>query len=300
VSVLQFDGIGVKVSSEEKVLFPDDGITKGELIAYYRRIAEWMIPHVRERPLSMLRYPEGIGHDGFYQQEAPDYFPEWVDRIELDKKDGRIVHAVCNHAATLVYLANQNTITPHVWLSRVDRLYEPDQIIFDLDLPGDDFEAVRLAARAVRDILEEQGLTAFVMTTGSNGMHVRAPIQRRHKFDEVRAYARDLAEELALRHPDRLTTEQRKVKREGRIYLDVLRIAYGQTAVPPYAVRARPGAPVATPLDWSEIGRTGPRTYTIRNIFRRLGQKADPWADMFEHAADIRLNRRARSSESAA
>lgn len=291
MSTLQLDGISVQVSSEEKVLFPDDGITKGELVEYYRRIAALMVPHVRDRPLSMRRYPDGIGREGFFQQEAPEYFPEWIDRIEVEKKGGRIVHALCNHPATLVYLANQNTITPHVWLSRVDRLYEPDQIIFDLDPPDDDFTGVRFAARAVRKLFEEVGLTAFVMTTGSSGLHVRAPIERGYQFDDVRAYARALAEELAHGYPDRLTTEQRKKKREGRIYLDVMRIAYGQTAVPPYAVRARAGAPIATPIDWDELGRVGPRTFTIRNIFRRLGQKPDPWSKMYNHAVAIQPDR---------
>lgn len=289
MSSLQFGRITVETSSEDKILFPDSGITKGDLIEYYRRVAETMVPHIVDRPLSMRRYPEGIGGEGFFQQEAPEYFPDWIDRIEVDKKDGRIVHALCNSPATLVYLANQNTITPHVWLSRVDRLREPDQIIFDLDPPDDDFGNVREAARAVKVILEEQGLKAFVMTTGSSGLHVRAPIRRGHSFDDVRAYARALAAELARRFPDRLTTEQRKNKRRGRIYLDVMRIAYAQTAVPPYAVRAREEAPIATPIDWEELGGVGPRTYTIRNIFRRLGQKTDPWAGMFTHAAAINL-----------
>lgn len=286
---ISFDSLTVETSSEDKVLFPDSGITKGDLIEYYRRIADAMVPHLKDRPLSMRRYPNGIDEDGFFQQEAPDYFPAWIEKVEVDKKDGRIVHALCNSAATLVYLANQNTVTPHVWLSRVDKLNEPDQIVFDLDPPGDDFAQVRSAARAVKEIFEERGLSPFLMTTGSSGVHVRAPIRRGHSFDEVRAYARSLAAELARRHPNELTTEQRKAKRAGRIYLDVMRIAYAQTAVPPYAVRARPEAPIATPIDWSELGSVGPRTYTIRNIFRRLGQKHDPWADMYRSAASIRL-----------
>lgn len=286
---ISFDGLTVETSSEDKVLFPDSGITKGDLIEYYRRIADAMVPHMKDRPLSMRRYPNGIDEDGFFQQEASDYFPSWIEKVEVDKKGGRIVHALCNSPATLVYLANQNTVTPHVWLSRVDRLHEPDQIVFDLDPPGDDFAQVRSAARAVKEIFEERGLSAFLMTTGSSGVHVRAPIRRGHSFDEVRAYARSLAAELARRRPKELTTEQRKEKRAGRIYLDVMRIAYAQTAVPPYAVRARPEAPIATPIDWSELSSVGPRTYTIRNIFRRLGQKSDPWADMHRSAASIRL-----------
>lgn len=285
---LQVGKTSIETSSLDKVLFPEDGITKGELIDYYRRIADTMVPHMKDRPLTMRRYPSGINENGFYQQEAPDYFPDWVDRVEVEKQDGKIVHAVCNTAAALVYLANQNTITPHVWLSRVDKPREPDQIVFDLDPTGNDFDRVRDAARAVKAVFEEHGLTAFLMTTGSSGVHVRSPIRRGHSFDDVRAYARRLADDLADQYPDELTTEQRKNKRQGRIYLDVMRIAYAQTAVTPYAVRARAGAPIATPLDWSELGRATATSYNMRNIFRRMGQKKDPWKDMYSHAASIR------------
>lgn len=289
MSEVQIDSRTIETSSLDKVLFPNDGITKGELITYYRRIAETMVPYLRDRPLTMRRFPNGIEEDGFYQQGMPDYFPDWIGRIEVEKKGGTIVHALCNDAATLVYLANQNTVTPHVWLSRTDRLHEPDQIVFDLDPPGADFNLVRTAARYVKEIFEERGLSAYVMTTGSKGVHVRAPIERGHTFDAVRAYARTLAAELAERHAEKVTTEQRKNKRGGRVYLDVMRVAYGQTAVPPYAVRARAGAPIAAPIEWDELGRVKPDTYTVRNIFRRMGQKADPWKDMFDHASALSM-----------
>lgn len=286
---LQLGGHTVETSSLDKVLFPKDGITKGELVDYYRRIADVMVPHMEERPISMRRFPNGIGESGFFQQEAPEYFPEWIDRVTVEKQGGEIVHAICNDAATLVYLANQNTITPHVWLSRIDKLRRPDQIVFDLDPPGGDFAKVRRAARHVKAIMEEEGLTAFLMTTGSKGVHVRAPIRRDHDFDDVRAYARRLADALAERHPKELTTEQRKEKRQGRIYLDIMRIAYAQTAVTPYAVRAREGAPIATPLEWDELGSATPQKYTVRNIFRRMGQKDDPWGGMSRYAKRITL-----------
>ena len=288
MATLQFGHLTVQTSSPGKVLFPKSGITKGELVDYYRRIADTMVPHMQGRPLSMRRFPEGIGKSGFFQQEAPDYFPDWIDRITVDKEGGTIVHAICNSAATLVYLANQNTVTPHVWLSRVDQLRMPDQIVFDLDPSGDDFSMVRRACRHVKEILEEHGLSTFLMTTGSKGVHVRAPIEREFEFDEVRAFARQLATELVKRYPDELTTEQRKKNRDGRIYLDVMRIAYAQTAVTPYAVRSREGAPVATPIEWDELGRVTPQKYTIRNIFKRMGQKSDPWARMWSEARSIR------------
>lgn len=284
MSKLSFGQIDVETSSLDKVLFPESGISKGELIDYYHRIGDSMVVHMRGRPLTMVRFPNGIGKGGFIQQEAPDYFPDWIDTVTVDKEGGKIVHAICNNVATLVYLANQNTITPHVWLSRTDALRKPDQIIFDLDPSGDDFGRVRRAARYVRDILEEHGLTVFLMTTGSSGVHVRAPIRPDADFDVVRAFARRLADELVDRHPEELTTEQRKNKRQGKLYLDVMRIAYAQTSVSPYAVRAREGAPVATPIDWDELGSATARKYTIRNIFRRMGRKNDPWANMHDAA----------------
>ncbi len=284
---LRVEKYTIKTSSLDKVMFPADGITKGDVVEYYRRIADTMVPYMKNRPLTMRRYPNGIATDGFYQQEAPEYFPDWIDRVTVEKEGGEIVHAVCNHAATLVYLANQNTITPHVWLSRVDKAQYPDQIVFDLDPPGEDFAAVRRAAQYVREILEEHGHTAFIMTTGSSGVHVRAPIRRDYDFDVVRGYARRLADNLVERYPEEVTTEQRKDKRRGRIYLDVMRIAYAQTAVTPYALRALDGAPIATPIEWEELADATPRRYTIRNLFRRIGRKKDPWKDMLRHAARL-------------
>lgn len=281
----------VELSSLEKVLFPDDGITKGDLIDYYRRIAETMLPYLEERPLSMERFPDGLDGSSFYQKEIPDYFPDWIDRTAIDVKGEKTTQqqVVCNNGATLVYLANQACLTPHVWLSQVDRLDHPDRLIFDLDPPGADFEPVRRAAQALRDILEEVELSSFVMTTGSQGLHVVVPLDRQAEFDAVRSFARELVEQLATRAPQQLTTAVRKEKRDDRVFLDYLRNAYGQTAVPPYAVRAKAGAPVATPLAWEELGNSElhAQSYTIHNIFRRLGQKSDPWAGISQHAHSL-------------
>jgi bifunctional non-homologous end joining protein LigD len=278
----------VELSSLEKVLFPDDGITKGDLIEYYRRIAETMLPHLEGRSVSMQRFPDGLEGSGFYQKEIPHYFPDWIDRVSLEVKEEQTeqVQVVCNNEATLVYLANQACLTPHVWLSRVDRLNNPDKLIFDLDPPADDFKPVRFAARSLREMLQELELVSYVMTTGSRGLHVIVPLDRQADFDTVRSFARDLVQLLAKRKPEQLTTAVRKEKRDGRLFLDYLRNAYGQTAVPPYAIRAKPGAPVAAPLEWEELGRSElhPQSYTIHNIFRRLGQKPDPWAGMMDQA----------------
>jgi bifunctional non-homologous end joining protein LigD len=282
------------VTHPDKVMFPDDGITKAELVDYYVEVAAVMIPHIRDRPLTQQRFPDGIDGETFWHKQIPGYFPSWVPRVGVRTEKGPQEQILCNEAATLAYLANQNCITPHVWLSRADRLHQPDQIIVDLDPPGDDFEPVRQGALLTKAILEDIGLAPFVKTTGSKGLHVAAPLRRGTDFEDVREFSRALAGVLAARD-ERLTTEVRKDKRRGRVFVDVGRNAYGQTAVPPYAVRARPGAPVATPLDWEEVRdrRLSPRRYTLRNLGRRLSRDGDPWKGMGRRARSFRAPARA-------
>jgi bifunctional non-homologous end joining protein LigD len=285
---LRFGRVSVELSNLDKILFPDAGITKGKLVEYYRKVADRMLPYLVDRPVSMHRFPDGIEGEGFYQKKISDYFPDWIDRVEVEKEGGRVTHVVCQNAATMVYLANQACITPHVWLSRRDRLDHPDRLIFDLDPPGDEFTVVRRAARALRDLLEELGLASFPMTTGGRGIHVVVPLDRSADFDAARHFARDVAELVSRRDPKRLTTETRKNKRKGRLFVDTMRNAYAQTAVPPFAVRPRKGAPVAMPIGWDELGspRLRGNAYNVRNAFRRLDRVGDPWKGM---------NRRARS-----
>jgi bifunctional non-homologous end joining protein LigD len=285
----------VALTHPGKVLFPDDGITKADLASYHERVAEWMLPHVRGRPVSMQRFPDGIGGKGFFHKDVPDYFPDWIRRVEVPKSNGSVRHAVISGADTLVYLVGQNTITPHVWLSRADRVWQPDRLVIDLDPPPEqDFAAVRRAARHTGELLSELGFTPFAQVTGSKGIHVWTPLRRRARHDEVRAFAGDLARVLAARHPDELTTEFRKAKREGRILVDVARNTYAQTAVPPYAVRPRPGAPVATPIEWDELSdsKLRPDRWNVKNVLRRLGSKGDPWADIASYARGISRARR--------
>ncbi|MEQ8967871.1 MAG: non-homologous end-joining DNA ligase [Azospirillaceae bacterium] len=284
--VLTLDGRKIAVSNQDKVLFPADGITKGDLVDYYRRVAPTALPHWRGRPVTMQRFPDGIERDGFFQKQAPDHFPGWITRVTLDKEDGTVTHLLIEDAATAVYLADQACITPHLALSRADAADRPDRLVIDLDPSDDDFEKVRFAAKTAGDLLAALDLPAFAMTTGSRGLHVVVPLARSAGFDAARAFARDLAGRLADAHPDTLTVEQRRDRRGDRVYLDVLRNAYGQTAVAPYAVRAKPGAPVATPIRWRELDdpRLGPRRWTIANLFRRLGQTEDPWAGIDRRA----------------
>ena len=284
---LEVGGRAVAVSSPDKVLFPEDGTTKADLARYYAKVADTMLPHLKGRPISMLRYPDGIEGESFFQKDVPDYFPAWIRRAKVEKEGGTLEMMVAEEPAALVYLAGQACITPHVWLSRIDRPQRPDRLIFDFDPSGDDFGPVREGARRMRDLLDELGLAPFVMTTGSRGLHVTVPLDRSADFDVVRTFARGCAELLVARRPDHLTVEHRKAKRGGRVYVDTGRNAYAQTGVAPYAVRALPGAPVATPLDWSELGRARPRSTTIANLFRRLGRKDDSWADIDRRARPL-------------
>ncbi len=277
------DGHRITISNPDKVLFPDDGISKGDLVDYYQRIAERMIPLVRDRPLHMNRFPDGIGGVAIQQKRAPDSFPPWITRATVDlHRGGTITHAVIDNAATLVYLANYNMITAHVWLSRVEAPERPDQLIFDLDPSGDDFGLVRTTALALKALLEEMTLIPFVKTTGSRGLHVVVPIPAGPAFEEAHLFADSAAQRLAAGDPDHLTTEFIKQKREGRLFIDVNRNAYAQTAVAPYSVRARRAAPIAVPVAWSEVesDRLRPDGVTIRNVWDWLRGRDDPWRQM--------------------
>ena len=284
--IAEVGGHDVKLSNPDKVLFPGAGLTKADLIEYYERIAPAMLPHVAERPLSLVRYPNGIEAEGFMQKNASDYFPDWIRRARLAKQEGAVDHVVAGDAATLVYLANQACVTFHIGLSRVERVDHPDRMVIDLDPSDDDFAKVKRASREARALLEEVGLVTFLQITGSRGLHIWVPLDRSADFDQVRDFASRVAELLSARRPRELTTAQRKAKRGDRVFVDVARNAYAQTAVAPYSVRARPQAPVATPIAWAELDdpKLGPQRYTIRNLFRRLGRKQDPWAAIDRHA----------------
>lgn len=279
----------VEVTHPDKPIFASEQITKADLVSYYESIASVALDHVRDRPATMQRLPEGIDSEGFMQQQMPDYFPDWIERVTVEKQRGTVTHVLLNSADTLGYVANQGCVTPHIWLSRADKLESPDRLIFDLDPPQSDFEPVRRAALSLRALLEELDLHPFVMSTGSRGLHVVCQLERRHSFDAVRGFSREVAHVLAGRYPDELTTEQRKQKRGGRLYLDTMRNAYGQHAVAPYSLRARRNAPVAAPLRWRELerGEVGPQSVTYFNVFDRLKRTGDPWQDLRKGAVTL-------------
>lgn len=279
-----------ELSNLDKVFFPEEGFTKGDLIGYYEKVSDTILPYLKDRPVTMIRFPNGIKDKQFYQKDAPDYFPDWIETKAIDKQDGKTNYVVCNNKATLVYLANQACITPHIWLSRKDKPDYPDRLIFDLDPSREDFSEVKSAARKIRKLLtDELGLPVYVMTSGSRGLHLVVPLKRTRNFDEVRSFAQKAARYLEKLYPEEMTTAARKDKRGNKLFLDVARNAFGQTAVTPYAVRPIEGAPVATPLEWEELGRSSlsAQTYNIKNIFRRLAVKEDPWKNMESSATDL-------------
>ena len=273
----------VRISNPGKVLFPADGITKEDLARYYATIAPAMVPHVKDRPLNLWRWNRGIDEELVVQQAIPKGAPEWVRRVTVPRRrGGDVEHAVGGEAATLVWLANQNCITPHVWTARADKPDAPDRLVFDFDPPDDGdghLDAIRAGALGIGELLREKELQPFAMTSGSRGIHVVAPLRRRWTSDEVRAVAGELAEEVAERLPDQLTTSWRKAGRGGRVLVDAARNTYAQTAVAAYAVRAKPGAPVATPLFWEELEEPDlhPRRWTLASVPERVESRGDPW-----------------------
>jgi bifunctional non-homologous end joining protein LigD len=270
------------ITHPEKVLFPEDGITKGDLAAYYEAMAPVILPHLRGRPVTMERYPAGIGEKGFWQKDVSKGFPSWLQRVEVPKKDGVVHHPVVTDTRSLLWVTNQNTITQHVWTSRMPHLHRPDLCVFDLDPSKDDVAAVRAAAIGLRDLLEELGLPSWVKTTGSKGFHIVVPIDGKTDIAVVARFANAVGALFVSLAPDRLTQEFSKADRRGRIYMDTGRNGYGATFAAAYTVRAKRGAPVSAPCTWEEIerGEVHPGTFTLRNMPNRVAKVGDVWADM--------------------
>jgi bifunctional non-homologous end joining protein LigD len=278
------------ITHPDKVLFPGEGITKGELAAYYEMIAPYMLPHIQRRPITMERYHRGIGEKGFFQKDVSKGFPEWLERVEVPKKGGTVHHPLVVDTRSLLWLVNQNSITPHVWISRAPDLYQPDICVFDLD-PSEDHPAnLRAAALGLRDLLQELGLTSWVKTSGSKGFHIAVPLDGQAGFGDVVRFANIVGQILVSRDPKRLTQEFSKADRGGRILVDTGRNAYSATFAAAYAVRARPGAPVSAPCTWDEVasGAAGPRTFTLRTMAVRIAEAGDRWSDMPAKSQSLR------------
>jgi bifunctional non-homologous end joining protein LigD len=277
------------ITHPEKVLFPEDGITKGDLADYYERIAALMLPHVSERPLTMERYPVGIGRKGFIQKDVSKGYPEWLGRVELEKREGTVWHALLNDTRSLLWAANQNCITPHVGSSRVHDLQRPDVCVFDLDPSVPDAEVLRHAALAVRDTLAELGLRCWVKTSGSKGFHIAVPMDSHTRFEPLAIFAHGVGALLVKRNPSQLTQEFLKSERHGRILVDTGRNAFSATYAAPYAVRARRGAPVSAPCSWEEVesGQVGPESFKLADMPARVTRVGELWADLHATPASL-------------
>jgi bifunctional non-homologous end joining protein LigD len=278
------------ITHPEKLMFPDDGITKGDLAAYYEALAPVILPHLRGRPITMERYPSGIGKKGFWQKDVSKGFPEWLERVEVPKKDGVVHHPVITDLPSLMWVTNQNTITQHVWVSRVPELYYPDICVFDLDPSVDDVASVRAAAVGLRDLLEALGLPSWVKTSGSKGFHIVVPLDGKSKMGDVARFANTVGQVFVSHAPEHLTQEFAKTDRKGRIYVDTGRNGYSATFAAAYTVRAKPGAPVSAPCSWDEIekGEVAPTTFTLRNMPERVEKAGDLWADMLRRRRSLK------------
>jgi bifunctional non-homologous end joining protein LigD len=279
------------ITHPDKILFPDDGITKGELASYYEAIAPLIVPHIRNRPITMERFPGGIGAKGFIQKDVSKGFPDWLERVEVPKKDGTVHHALVTDTRSLLWLVNQNCITPHVWVSRVPDLYNPDVCVFDLDPLSDDRpDLLRQAALDVRKVLDELGLPSWVKTSGSKGFHILVSLDGKTRIGDVARFAHRVGALLVERDPDHLTQEIGKKDRRGRILVDTGRNGYSATFAAVYAVRPKPGAPVSAPCTWEEVekGSVQPQTFTVRTMAARVKAVGDLWKEMPRRRRSLR------------
>jgi bifunctional non-homologous end joining protein LigD len=280
----------IAITHPDKALFARPKVTKLDLARYYDRVANAMLPYVRGRPLALEGFPQGIDGPGYFMKSVPRHFPDWIATTRVAKRGGSLTQILAENAATLAYLAGQNVITPHVWLSRADEPRKPDRLILDFDpSPGAGFANVRGAAREAGARLRDAGLAPFAMVTGSRGVHVVCPLRRGPSFSAVHSYARSIAEEMVAEDPKRLTLEWHRAERGARIYVDVNRINYAQHAVAPYGVRAKARAPVAMPIHWDELSdrRLKPDAWTIRNAVDRIESDGDAWKGMTRRARGL-------------
>ena len=295
MTTYEVDGRTVEITHPERVLFPDLPLTKGGLAEYHCAVADAMVPHLRDRPLMLQRFPEGIDEGGFYQKAAGRGVPGWIRTVEVAKEGGVVAHPIVDDTAGLLALTNLSTVSFHRWPSRAEQPDRPDLLIIDLDPSTDDFEEVRRAARWTRELLEELDLAPYLQVTGSRGIHVVVPLDRSSTTDAVAAFAQAVASVLVARHPGELTVEGRKAARKQRLYVDVARNGWAQTVVAPYTVRPRLGAPVAMPITWDELDdpQLRPDGWTVANAPARVAEVGDAWATMMRHARSLQPRVRA-------
>lgn len=258
---------GIEISHPDKLIYPEANLTKLDMVQYYEKIADKMLPYLKDRPLTLHRFPDGIQSDGFYQKKAADYYPKFIKTIEVKTEEGHNTQILCNSKKTLVYLANQGTVSFHIWLSKKDELNKPDKVVFDLDPSTHSFKTVKEAAETTGEFLRKKGKDPQLMTTGQHGLHIWYHMRRTKTFDEVHQELKHMAEELEAQHTELFTTAIRKNQRQGKIFIDYLRNAYAQTSVCPYSLRPNKTAGVAMPLEWKDLKKVkSADQYTIKNV----------------------------------
>jgi bifunctional non-homologous end joining protein LigD len=280
----------ITITHPDKILFPDSAITKGELAAYYEMVAPYMVPHMRARPVTMERYHRGIGAAGFFQKDVSRGFPDWLQRVEVPKKGGTVHHPIVTDARSLLWLANQNCITPHVWTSRAPNLYYPDICVFDLDPSEENPAQLKAATFQLRDFLADLGLPSWLKTSGSKGFHIVVPLDGKTNMSDVAEFAHTVGTLLVKRDPANLTQEFHKIDRGRRILVDTGRNGYSATFAAAYAVRAKPGAPISAPCTWDELqhGDIGPQSFTLRSMAARIESVGDLWAEMKKRGRSLK------------
>jgi len=287
----------VTLSHPNRVLFPDQGFTKLALARYYERVSTWLLPHLQDRPLTLVRCPEGYNKDCFYQKHANDTVPDTIGRVKIPEEKGVSWYMIADSLPAVIGLVQMGVLELHTWGAKRDRLDRPDRIIMDLDPdPSIPWKFVIEAAHLVRTLLNELDLTCFVKTTGGKGLHVVLPLQRIHTWDEVKAFSKGLADHLVRLIPDRFIAKMSKQKRKGKIYIDYLRNVKGATAIAAYSTRARPGAPVSVPLAWEDLSvEVRSDHFTVANVVKSLkGLTEDPWRDYF--TVEQKLTRKMKTS----
>jgi len=283
-----FGDITVACTNVDRVMFPDSGIKKSEVLHYYFTVADFMLPEIDQRPISVERYTKGIDTSGFFQKHYQKHYPSWLDKEELGAKT-RVVYPIVDSTAGLVYLANQGSIAFHIWPSRREQPEYPDLLVFDLDPPEGRFDLVRETALNLRELFEELDLPSFVKTTGSKGLHVVVPLDGRSTFGEVSQFCHRVAKLMTERHPDKVTLEFYKKDRKGRLFLDTLRNALGATLVAPWSLRGRAGAPISMPIGWDEVEdpALAANGFKLRDVRKRIDSHGNPWEKLRSQVGSI-------------
>lgn len=274
----------------DKVFWPEDGYTKGDLIEYYDRISEYIMPYLKGRPLTLHRFPNGINGESFYQKDMDNLPPDYVDRVKIhsDTAGKDICYVICNNEESLLYLANLGCIEMHPWSSTVENMDNPDYLVMDLDPHGIGFDAVISCALKVKNVLDEIGVPGYIKTSGATGLHIYVPLAGKYDYAQAREFTHLIGLVVNKKLPVISSLERYPEKREKKVYLDYLQNRPAQTLVAPYAVRPREGAPVSTPLRWSEVNeKLNPADFTIKNIEKRLSKTGDLWKPVLGKGIDM-------------